>query len=485
MKKLKQLLGNIITKEILGSLETGISSVEFDSRKIQPGSLFIATHGTQSDGHDYIETAIAKGAVAIVCELLPAEIQPEITYVAVENSHKALGIIASKWYGEPSKKLILTGVTGTNGKTTIATLLFELFGQLGYFAGLLSTIENKIGSRIIPSTHTTPDALSLNKLLSDMVAEGCSHCFMEVSSHALDQGRTAGLDFDGAIFTNLTHDHLDYHKEFSAYLKAKKIFFDELKPNAFAIVNEDDRNGIVMLQNCKAKKYTYSIQTLADFNARILENQFSGLNLLIDGKDVWFRLVGQFNAYNLLAIYASAVLLQQDSEEVLARLSNISSANGRFEMIKSKDGKVAIVDYAHTPDALQNVLKTIRDIHQNDGKIITVVGAGGNRDKTKRPEMARIAAAYSHQLILTSDNPRNEKPEDIINDMKAGLTPMELKKCLAITLREEAIKTAVALAGNNDVILIAGKGHENYQEIAGIKYHFDDKELINKLFTEE
>jgi UDP-N-acetylmuramoyl-L-alanyl-D-glutamate--2,6-diaminopimelate ligase len=483
MKKLSQLIENLVIQEISGSVEPVIASVESDSRKVEPGFLFVATRGTLNDGHQYIAKAIESGAVAVVCEEIPGDITTNATFIKVKNSQKALGQLASRWYDEPGKKLILVGVTGTNGKTTIATLLFELFGHLGYFSGLLSTIENKIGSRIIPSTHTTPDALSLNKLLNEMVEEGCSHCFMEVSSHALEQGRTAGLDFDGAIFTNLTHDHLDYHKEFSAYLKAKKIFFDELKSDAFALVNEDDRNGRIMLQNCKAGKYTYAIQTLGDFNARILENQFTGLNLLIDGKDVWFRLVGQFNAYNLLAIYASAVLLKQEPDEVLAQLSNISSANGRFDIIKSPEGKIAIVDYAHTPDALLNILKTIKDIHQNDGKIITVVGAGGNRDKTKRPEMARIAASMSHQLILTSDNPRYENPEEIINDMKAGLGFQELKSCLAITNREEAIRTALAISTPGDVILIAGKGHETYQDIAGVKHHFDDKELINKLFT--
>ncbi|NPD84572.1 UDP-N-acetylmuramoyl-L-alanyl-D-glutamate--2,6-diaminopimelate ligase [Lentimicrobium sp. L6] len=484
MKRIIDILKNVDLIESIGDLETRVSSLEFDSRKVITDSLFIATKGTQVDGHNYIFKAIELGAIAIVCEEIPEEKSEDVIYIKVENSQKALGLLASKWFNEPSSQLKLIGVTGTNGKTTIATLLHKLFSQLGYYCGLLSTIENKIGEQIIPSTHTTPDAIALNALLAEMVEKGCGYCFMEVSSHALDQGRTAGLDFDGAIFTNLSHDHLDYHIDFASYIKAKKSFFDHLKKSAFAITNEDDRNGMVILQNCKAIKKTYSLRTLGDFNARIIENQINGLNLIIDGQDVWFRLTGEFNAYNLLAIYGTAIMLDQDKDEVLSQMSTISSANGRFDLMISPSGITAIVDYAHTPDALENVLKTIQDINTDNGKVFTVVGAGGNRDKTKRPEMAKIGAQYSQQLILTSDNPRFENPEDIIMDMKAGLNPSELRKTLAITNREEAIKTAFAMAQTKDIILIAGKGHETYQETNGKRQHFDDKEVINNLFKQ-
>lgn len=484
MKTLIDILKNVDLIESTGDLETRITSVEFDSRKVVKDSLFIATRGTQVDGHSYISKAIDLGAIAIVCEEIPEEKPEEAIYIKVENSQQALGIIVSKWFDEPSSKIKLIGVTGTNGKTTIATLLHQLFSQLGYYCGLLSTIENKIGEQIIPSTHTTPDAIALNALLAEMVEKGCGYCFMEVSSHALDQSRTAGLDFDGAIFTNLSHDHLDYHVDFASYIKAKKSLFDNLKKSAFAITNEDDKNGMVMLQNCKAKSRTYSIRTLGDFNARIIENQINGLNLIIDGQDVWFRLTGEFNAYNLLAIYGTAIMLEQDRDEVLSQMSTIASANGRFDLMISPEGITAIVDYAHTPDALENVLKTILDINTDKGRVLTVIGAGGNRDKTKRPEMAKIGAHYSQQLILTSDNPRFENPDDIINDMKVGLNPSELRKTLAITNREEAIKTAFAMAQTKDIILIAGKGHETYQETNGERQHFDDKEVINKLFNQ-
>lgn len=484
MKRIIDILKNVDLIESIGDLETIVSSIEFDSRKVIKDSLFIATKGTQVDGHHYISKAIEIGAIAIVCQEIPEEKSEDVIYIRVENSQKTLGLMASQWFNEPSSQIKLIGVTGTNGKTTIATLLHKLFSQLGYYCGLLSTIENKIGEQIIPSTHTTPDAISLNALLAEMIEKGCGYCFMEVSSHALDQGRTAGLDFDGAIFTNLSHDHLDYHIDFASYLKAKKSFFDNLKKSAFAITNEDDKNGMVMLQNCKAAKKTYSLRTLGDFNARIIENQINGLNLIIDGQDVWFRLTGEFNAYNLLAIYGTAIMLEQDRDEVLSQMSTIASANGRFELMISPEGITAIVDYAHTPDALENVLKTIKDINTDKGRVLTVVGTGGNRDKTKRPEMARIAANYSQQLILTSDNPRFENPEDIINDMKAGLNPSELRKTLAITNREEAIKTAFAMAQTKDIILIAGKGHETYQETNGERQHFDDKEVINKLFNQ-
>jgi len=485
MMKLSHILSNIRAIEVKGSTSISISSIEFDSRKAESECLFVATRGTQVDGHKYIAQAIDSGAMAIVCETLPKEIKEGISYIKVENSQEALGHMASTWFDYPSSKIKLIGVTGTNGKTTIATILHQTFSNLGYYCGLLSTIENQIGEQIIPSTHTTPDALSLNQLLANMVSKGCSYCFMEVSSHALNQGRTAGLDFDGAIFTNLTHDHLDYHKDFASYLKAKKIFFDQLKKEAFALTNADDKNGMIMLQNCDASKHSYSIRSLGDFSARIIENQINGLNLQIEGRDIWFRLTGQFNAYNLLAIYGASILLEQDADEVLSYLSNISSVDGRFDIIKSTEEITAIIDYAHTPDALLNVLRTIKEINTDNGNIITVIGAGGNRDKKKRPEMARIAAEYSDRVILTSDNPRFEKAEDIIQDMKDGLNFQENKKTISITSREEAIKTAFALAQSKDIILIAGKGHESYQEIEGVRHHFDDKELINKLFKQD
>ncbi len=482
MKNFKNILKNISVIDTVGSTDIQLKEIQFDSRKVSNNDLFIATRGTQVDGHKFISKAIELGAIAIICEELPKEIKPNICYIKVENSQTILGQIASIWYDEPSTKLKLVGVTGTNGKTTIATLLYDLFTQLGYYVGLISTIENKIGQESIISTHTTPDALSINKLITEMVNSGCSYCFMEVSSHALHQGRTAGLDFDGGIFTNLSHDHLDYHIDFASYLKSKKIFFDQLKKEAFALTNMDDKNGMVMLQNCQAKKYTYTIQSIGDFKARIIENQINGLNLNINDHDVWFRLTGTFNAYNLLAIYGSAILLGQASEETLSTLSNIQSVNGRFDHQISDNGIVAIVDYAHTPDALLNVLKTIKDIKKNSERLITVVGAGGNRDKSKRPEMAKIAANYSDQVILTSDNPRFEDPDSIIKDMKAGLSHSQSLNTLAITNREEAIKTAFLMAKPKDFILIAGKGHETYQDVQGIKRHFDDKEVINKLF---
>ena len=482
MKNLNNILANISVLSITGNSNIQLESIHFDSRKIKGDSLFVATSGTQVDGHSYIQKAIELGATAIVCEKLPDLQQENTCYIKVENSQTTLGLLASAWYDYPSKNLKLVGVTGTNGKTTIASIQYELFSQLGYHTGLISTIENKIGEETIISTHTTPDAISINKLLNNMVEEGCSHCFMEVSSHALDQGRTAGLDFDGAIFTNLTHDHLDYHIDFASYLKAKKVFFDQLKKTAFALTNMDDKNGMVMLQNCEAKKFTYTITSIGDYKARIIENQITGLHLSIDNKDVWFRLTGTFNAYNLLAIYGSAIELGEGADEVLSILSNIKSVNGRFDHMVSRNGIIAIIDYAHTPDALLNVLKTIKDIKQAKERIITVVGAGGNRDKSKRPEMAKIAAGYSHQVILTSDNPRFEEPDAIIEDMKAGLNEVEMLQTLAITNREEAIKTAFMMAKPKDFILIAGKGHETYQDIKGVKHHFDDKEIINKLF---
>jgi UDP-N-acetylmuramoyl-L-alanyl-D-glutamate--2,6-diaminopimelate ligase len=485
MKNLYDILRGIEIIEFSGNSEISVSSVEFDSRKVLDNSLFVATKGTQVDGHSFISDAIKLGAKAIVCEELPKKIDTEICYVVVKDSRSTLGIISSNWYNKPSYSLKLIGVTGTNGKTTVASLLHQLFMNMGYVAGLISTVENKIGHNSLASTHTTPDAKMINHLLAEMVESGCEFCFMEVSSHALDQGRTASLDFDGAVFTNLTHDHMDYHENFSQYLKAKKRLFDGLKQEAFALSNGDDKNGSVILQNCKAKKRTYSLKSIGDFTAQIIENQISGLNLKIDGEGVWFRLVGQFNAYNLLAIYATAILLKQDKNEVLSKLSELSPVNGRFEHFSDREGITFVVDYAHSPDALLNVLQTIKSLKNQENRVLCVVGAGGNRDKSKRPEMAKIAVDYSHHVILTSDNPRFEDPESILSDMKAGLSKLEKLKVLSISNRAEAIKTAYHLAQSGDIILVAGKGHETYQEIKGKKHHFDDKELIINLINQE
>jgi len=420
--------------------------------------------------------------MAIVCESLPNEMPDGITFVTTPDAQLALALMAGNWYGHPSEKLRLTGVTGTNGKTTTVTLLHELFEALGYRCGLLSTVENRIHRKVVPATHTTPDPLQLNALLAEMVEAGCDYAFMEVSSHAVVQNRVAGLTFAGGVFTNLTHDHLDYHKTFAEYLKAKKRFFDNLPETAFALVNADDRNGSVMLQNCKAGHNRYSLTMLADFHTRIIENHIDGLLLQIDGTEAWFRLVGEFNAYNLTAIYGAAILLGQDKIEVLEKLSAIEPVEGRFDTVRSGNGITAIVDYAHTPDALENVLNTINQVRTDDSKLITVAGAGGDRDRTKRPLMARIAAENSDRLILTSDNPRTENPADILAEMAAGLTPVLTEKTLTIENRREAIRTAIALAGKGDIVLIAGKGHEKYQEIKGVRHHFDDKEEIKKAF---
>ena len=447
-------------------------------------SLFVAVVGTTVDGHQYINQTIEKGAVAIVCEQFPEQLHDGITYVKVKDSAAALGIIAANFYDNPSNELKLVGITGTNGKTTTATLLHELFMQLGYQVGLLSTVVNKIGNEAIPSTHTTPNAVELNKLLRKMVEAGCDYCFMEVSSHAIHQHRITGVAFSGAVFTNITHDHLDYHKTFDEYIKAKKMFFDMLPENAFALVNKDDKNGMVMLQNTKAKPYTFALKSAADFTARILESGFSGMMLHIDKNEVWTKLIGGFNVYNLLSIYAVAVLLEQDKLNTLTAISNLNAVEGRFQYIKSQDNISGIVDYAHTPDALKNVLGTISEIRTNNETVITVVGCGGDRDKAKRPLMAQIACEYSNKVILTSDNPRSENPEQIINDMKAGVEPQHYKKVLSITNREEAIKTACMLAESNDIILVAGKGHEKYQEINGEKFPFDDLEILKKQFSQ-
>ncbi len=480
MKLLSQILYKARLEEVIGSTHVAISSVDFDSRKVKKDSLFVATKGVQVNGHEFIQKAIEGGAIAVVCEQLPEVLAENITYVKVKDSTYALGIIACNFFDNPSEKLKLVGVTGTNGKTTTGSLLFNLFKSLGYSVGLLSTVQNKINSTIIPSTHTTPDALALNELLSEMVVQGCEYVFMEVSSHSVVQNRVAGIHFTGAIFTNITHDHLDYHKTFDEYIKAKKGFFDMLPSTAFALINRDDKNGLVMLQNTKAQKHTYGLKTVADFKCRIIENHLNGLLLNIDNHEVWVKLIGTFNAYNVLAVYAAAVLLKQDTTNVLTALSNLNSVEGRFQYIRSPKGVIGIVDYAHTPDALKNVLETIQDIRGGNEQIITLVGCGGNRDAAKRPVMAAIACEYSTKVILTSDNPRNEDPEEILNQMQKGIMPADVKKVLRITDRKEAIKAACSMGNKGDIILIAGKGHEKYQEIKGVKHDFDDLEILKE-----
>lgn len=478
---LSELLHNVQIIETIGSTDLEISAVEFDSRKIQSNSLFVALSGTQVDGHDFISKSIDSGAIAIVCEKKPAELNPEVTYVVVENSSIALGIIASNLYGNPTEKLKLIGITGTNGKTTTATLTYHLLEALGYPTILVSTIRILIHGKEIPSSHTTPDILTLNKIFSEAVESGCEFAVMEVSSHGIHQNRIAGLHFQLGVFTNITHDHLDYHQTFAEYIKAKKQFFDQLPKTSIALTNIDDKNGIVMLQNSPAKRYSYALKTDADFKAKILENQFEGMLLLLDGKEFWTPLIGQFNAYNLLAVYSIARLLHFEQEEILTQLSSLKNVDGRFQSFISEGGIVAIVDYAHTPDALENVLNTIQNIRTRNEKLITVVGCGGDRDKTKRPEMAKIASSESDLAIFTSDNPRSEDPEVILEEMEAGVEPQNYKKTLKITDRKEAIKTALKLAEKNDIILIAGKGHETYQEIKGVKHHFDDVEITKEL----
>ena len=483
MKKMTDILYGVSLKQVLGSTDLDVSSICFDSRQAQTGALFIAVRGTLSDGHQFINNAIDQGVVAIVCQILPEHIREGVSYFLVENSAKALGFIASNFYDHPSSKLKLVGITGTNGKTTIATLLFQLFCDLGYKTGLLSTVQNQINGLVIPSTHTTPDPISLNSLLNDMVESGCDYCFMEVSSHAVAQHRIVGLTFSGGIFSNLTHDHLDFHHTFDAYLKAKKSFFDNLQNNSFALTNIDDKNGMVMLQNTRAHKKTYGLKNIADFKAKIIENHFSGLLLNIENEEVWFKMVGSFNAYNLLAVYSAALLLEQDRTRVLTSLSRLSGAEGRFDFMVSEAGIIGIVDYAHTPDAVQNVLTTIQDIRNGTEQVITVIGCGGDRDKSKRPLMAQVACDWSTKVVLTSDNPRSEAPEQIIKDMEAGVMPHNRKKILSITDRKEAIRTACHLAKPGDIILVAGKGHEKYQETAGVKLPFDDKKILTELLN--
>lgn len=482
MKLLSDILYKTRLEEVTGSTNVAIASVVFDSRKVKKDSLFIATRGTSVDGHGFIDKAIENGAVAVVCEDLPADLKPHITYVKVLNSSAALGYIACNYFDNPSERLKLIGVTGTNGKTTTVTLLFNLFRGLGYQVGLLSTVENKINSTVIPSTHTTPDALALNELLAKMVEAGCQYVFMEVSSHAVVQHRITGLHFAGGAFSNITHDHLDYHKTFDEYIKAKKGFFDQLTDNAFALTNKDDRNGMVMLQNTKAKKYSYGLKSVADFKCRVVENHLNGLLLNIDNQEVWVKLIGSFNAYNVLVVYAVSQLLKQDKTQVLTTLSNLNSVEGRFQYIKSRTGIVAIVDYAHTPDALKNVLETIQDIRTGNEQLITLAGCGGDRDAAKRPVMAKIACEYSDKVILTSDNPRSENPESILDQMQSGVDPANSKKTLRITDRKEAIKAAAAFGKPGDIILVAGKGHEKYQEINGVKHPFDDFEIVKETF---
>lgn len=485
--RLEELLqkSQLKIKSICGDVAVEVTGIEIDSRCIKQGGLFVAVRGTVTDGHKYISKAVEQGALAVVCEALPEQCKDSVAYIVVENTEEIVGVLATTFYGNPTSKLKLVGVTGTNGKTTIATVLYNLFRKLGYKAGLLSTVCNYIDSEAIPTDHTTPDPITLNRLLARMVDAGCEYAFMEVSSHSVVQHRIAGLTFVGGVFTNLTRDHLDYHKTFENYLKAKKMFFDNLPSNAFALTNIDDRNGLVMLQNTKAEKHTYSVQSMADFKARILESHFEGMMLEINKEEVAVQFVGRFNVQNLLAIYGTAVLLGEDSHEVLVALSALRPVSGRFETMRSPAGYTAIVDYAHTPDALVNVLETIHDVLDGNGKVITVVGAGGNRDKGKRPIMAKETARLSDRLVITSDNPRFEEPQDIINDMMAGLNQEEAARTICITDRKEAIRTACMMAQKGDVVLVAGKGHETYQEINGVKHHFDDKEVILNIFNNQ
>jgi UDP-N-acetylmuramoyl-L-alanyl-D-glutamate--2,6-diaminopimelate ligase len=484
MRYLSDIIEGLAFTELQGSADIEITAIVFDSRKVIPGCMFVAVKGTVVDGHDYISQAIKEGAVAVICEELPARVTGEVDFLMVADSSVALGIVSANFYDNPSSKLKLVGITGTNGKTTIATLLYKLFRDLGYKCGLLSTVENQVNGEIIQATHTTPDPVELNMLLSDMVAQGCDYCFMEVSSHAIAQHRIGALQFTGAIFSNLTHDHLDYHKTFEKYLKAKKMFFDELPSNAFALTNIDDKNGNVMLQNTKAHKKTYGLKSMADYKARILENQFEGLLLQIDGEEVWFKMVGTFNAYNLLAVYTAAMLLEQDKTKILTSLSKLTGAKGRFDYIVAPNKVIGIVDYAHSPDAIQNILSTVHDIRKNHEKVITVFGCGGDRDKTKRPIMAKAACEWSDKVILTSDNPRSEDPAQIIRDMEEGVDPAFKRHTLSIVDRREAIKTACMLARPGDIVVVAGKGHEKYQEVQGVKNHFDDMEELSNIFKE-
>lgn len=484
MKRLKDILYRVSIEAVHGATDLAISKIEFDSRKVESNTAFVAIKGTLSDGHDYIEKAIALGANVIVCEQFHETIVQGITYVQVNDTNEALAYLSANFYDNPSEKIKLVGVTGTNGKTTIASLLYQLFKKAGYKVGLLSTVKIMVDTEEFKATHTTPDSLTLNYYLDQMVQEGCEFCFMEVSSHGIHQKRTAALEFSGGIFTNLSHDHLDYHNTFAEYRDVKKAFFDYLPKSAFAITNSDDKNGAIMLQNTKAKKITYALKSYADYKAQILENQLSGLLLKINDNEVWVKLIGSFNAYNLLAIYAVAVELGIEQFEALRLLSELESVSGRFQFIVSDTKITAIVDYAHTPDALENVLQTIENIRTKNEQLITVVGCGGDRDKTKRPVMANIASTLSDKAIFTSDNPRTENPEIIIQEMEQGVEPQNFKKTISILDRKQAIKTACQLANPNDIILIAGKGHETYQEINGVKYDFDDLQIVTELLQQ-
>lgn len=485
MVALKDILYRVSLTQVVGSTDVEVNSLQIDSRKVQAGDCFIAVKGTTVDAHNFIPQVIEQGATVIICQVIPAETIEGVTYIQVADSSKALGLVASNFYDNPSANMQVIGITGTNGKTSVATLLFRLFRAFGHNVGLLSTVQNQINEEVIPSTHTTPDAINLNKLMKQMVEAGCTYCFMEVSSHAVDQNRISGLQFAGGVFTNLTHDHLDYHKTFDNYIKAKKRFFDELPSTAFALTNGDDRNGSVMLQNTKAHKYTYALRTPADFKGKVIDNGVTGLQLDIDGQDVHTRLIGEFNAYNLTAVYAVASLLNVEKMEALTTLSALTPPEGRFDQIISVNDKiVGIVDYAHTPDALKNVLQTINAVRNGNENVLTVVGCGGDRDAAKRPIMAEIACRYSNQVVLTSDNPRSEDAGEILKEMYAGVPVTDRKKVLTISDRKEAIKTACTLANKGDIILLAGKGHEKYQEIKGVKHAFDDKAILSEMFEE-
>ena len=480
---LSDLLYTIPLKSVSGRTDIEIAKVEFDSRKIEPNTLFVAIPGTQVDGHNFIQKAIEAGATAVLCEKFPEELNPDVSYILVENSAKCMGIAAGNFYDNPSRSMTLVGVTGTNGKTSVATLLFNLFRKLGYKSGLLSTVQNQVEDEIIPSTHTTPDSVKINELLKTMLQKGCVYVFMEVSSHAVEMQRISGLTFAGGIFTNITQDHLDFHLTFDNYIKAKKGFFDALPKTSFALTNADDKNGKVMLQNTAASKYSYSLKNIGNFKGKVMDCGLFGLQMDVNGQEVWFKLIGNFNAYNLLAVYGAAMLLGENSENVLTILSELKPPPGRFEQIMSPNQRVGIIDYAHTPDALENVLDTINALREGNQKVITVVGCGGNRDKGKRPLMAKIACEMSDIVILTSDNPRNEEPEDILADMQAGVPITQRRKVIQITDRREAIKKAAELAVSKDIILVAGKGHETYQDVMGVKNHFDDKEELKLAFT--
>lgn len=485
MKGLKDILHGIPVIEVRGQLDSVITEISFDSRKVHEGSLFVAVSGTKTDGSRFIQDAIASGSIAVMCEQLPEEIDDTITYILVGDAAFSLGVAAANFFDNPSRQLRLVGVTGTNGKTTVATLLHQLFTELGYACGLLSTVENRVAEKVVEATHTTPDPVQLNSLLRDMVDQGCDYCFMEVSSHAIVQQRIAGLMFAGGIFTNITHDHLDFHQTFDQYIKAKQTFFDGLDKFAFALYNQDDRHGAVMVQNSFAHKKSYGLKNIADFKTKVLETHFEGTLLQFEAQEVWVNLIGEFNAYNLLAVYGAAVLLEQETVKILTAMSRLKGAEGRFDVQISDQGVIGIVDYAHTPDAVKNVLETIARLRKSDEQVITVLGCGGDRDRTKRPEMAAVAIRNSNKLIITSDNPRTEDPAAIIRDMEAGVPTASKKHVFSISDRKEAIRAACHLAQAGDVVLVAGKGHEKYQEINGTKLPFDDKEILKEAFTEQ